>query len=154
MIFREARLTDIKGMQIVRNAVRENRLSDPRVIADKDYLPFLGLAGKGWVCLADEEIVGFSFVDIVHRNVWALFVTPAFEKRGIGKTLHAMMLNWYFAQHSEPLWLSTAPNTRAETFYGKQGWVKTGLYGKGEIKFEITRESWATAGAGGLHKYH
>jgi hypothetical protein len=36
MIFREARLTDIKGMQIVRNAVRENRLSDPRVIADKD----------------------------------------------------------------------------------------------------------------------
>lgn len=154
MIFREARLTDIKGMQIVRNAVLENKLSDPAVVADADYMPFIDQAGKGWVCEHENAIIGFAFVDVANQNIWALFVTPAYEKRGIGKTLHALMLNWYFAQHSEPLWLSTAPNTRAETFYGKQGWVKTGLYGKGEIKFEITRESWATAGAGGLHKHH
>ena len=142
--FREARKEDIPGMQVVRNAVRENRLSDPGLIRDADYEPFIEVNGKGWVCEVGDRIVGFAFVDLPNRNIWALFVDPEFEKRGIGKTLHDTMLDWYFSRHPESLWLSTAPNTRAETFYALQGWKKNGVYGKGETKFEISIEDWLT----------
>jgi len=49
------------------------------------------------------------------------------------------MMNWYFNQTTETVWLSTSPGTRAETFYRQQGWNETGVYGKVEIKFEMTK---------------
>ncbi len=52
------------------------------------------------------------------------------------------MLNWYFDQDKENIWLGTSPNTRAEQFYRKLGWKEIGLHGQGEIKFEMTKESW------------
>ena len=36
MIFREAQISDIQQIQIVRNAVKENVLSDPSLVTDKD----------------------------------------------------------------------------------------------------------------------
>ena len=38
MTFREANNTDIKQIQIVRNAVTENTLSDPGLVTDADCL--------------------------------------------------------------------------------------------------------------------
>jgi len=52
------------------------------------------------------------------------------------------MLNWYFGQTNQPVWLGTAPNTRAEKFYRRAGWIETGTHGKGEIKFEMTCVRW------------
>ncbi|MEY2916818.1 MAG: hypothetical protein RIS73_532, partial [Bacteroidota bacterium] len=49
---------------------------------------------------------------------------------------------WYFSQQKEMVWLSTDVNTKAEKFYRKQGWKETGLYGKTEIKFEMTKDIW------------
>jgi hypothetical protein len=43
-------------------------------------------------------------------------------------------------KRKENVWLSTSPGTRAEQFYRKAGWKETGIYGKGEIKFEMTKE--------------
>ncbi|MCE3226346.1 MAG: putative acetyltransferase, partial [Bacteroidetes bacterium] len=40
------------------------------------------------------------------------------------------------------VWLGTAPNTRAESFYRKAGWTETGMHGQGEVKFEISFEGW------------
>jgi tetratricopeptide (TPR) repeat protein len=65
-----------------------------------------------------------------------------FEKKGIGRQLHDSMLEWYFTQTSTTVWLSTSPGTRAEQFYRKAGWTETGLYGKGELKFEMTFDIW------------
>lgn len=36
MILREAKIADISQIQIVRNVVKENRLSDPALVPDKD----------------------------------------------------------------------------------------------------------------------
>ena len=58
-------------------------------------------------------------------------------KKGIGKKLHDMMLEWYFSKTKEKVWLGTAPNTRAEMFYRMCGWKEVGKHGKGEIKFEM-----------------
>lgn len=142
MIIREAKIEDIKQIQVVRNSVKENTLSDPGLVTDKDCEDFIITRGKGWVCEINNEVVGFSIVDLKDNNIWALFLKPEFEKRGIGKQLHDIMLDWYFVQTRVNVWLGTSPNTRAELFYRKMGWTEIGKHGKGEIKFEMTYEAW------------
>ena len=52
------------------------------------------------------------------------------------------MLDWYFTQTRETVWLGTAPGTRAETFYRRTGWREVGQHGKGEVKFEMGAGEW------------
>ena len=85
MIFREVNIADIPQIQIVRNAVAENKLSDPALISDADYNNYLLERGKGWVCETDKKVVGFAIADLQENNIWALFVTPDFAEKGIGK---------------------------------------------------------------------
>ena len=143
MIFREAQLADIAQIQIVRNAVKENMLSNPALVSDDDCADYIMRRGKGWVCLINDTVAGFSIVDLIDHNVWALFIDPTFEGQGIGRKLHDDMLDWYFSQTNKTLWLGTAPNTRAERFYRTAGWREVGVHGKGEIKFEMTKEDWS-----------
>lgn len=142
MIFREAQIADIPQIQMVRNSVNENMLSNPGLVTDKDVVDFITRRGKGWVCEVDDQIVGFAIADLQDHNVWALFIQPGFDKKGIGRKLHDDMLRWYFNQTSTTLWLGTTSGTRAEQFYRKAGWTETGTHGKGEIKFEMTAEQW------------
>ena len=142
MIFREATIRDIPQIQIVRHTVTENVLSNPRLVTDQDCEEYLTVRGKGWVCEIGDTIVGFSIADLKDNNIWALFLRPEYEGRGIGKKLHAMMLQWYFSQTQKTVWLGTAPNTRAEKFYRKAGWKEVGKHGKGELKFEMSFDTW------------
>ena len=142
MTIRVAEIDDIKQIQIVRNSVKENMLSNPNLVTNKDCEEFLTERGKGWVCEIDHKIIGFSIVDFKENNIWALFLLPNFENQGIGKQLQKTMLDYYFSQTKETVWLGTAPNSRAEIFYKKTGWKEIGLHGKDEIKFEMTFESW------------
>jgi GNAT superfamily N-acetyltransferase len=142
MIFRDATTADIGQMQIVRHAVKENELSDPRLVTDEDVADYITRRGKGWVCEVDGAITGFAIVSVVDRNVWALFVLPGYDGRGIGRRLHDLMMDWYFRQTRETVWLGTAPATRAERFYRRAGWTEAGMHGTGEIKFEMTAETW------------
>ena len=143
MIFREAQISDIGQIQVVRNSVKKNMLSDPLLVPDKDVDEYMTNRGKGWVCEIDDMIVGFAIADLIENNIWALFIHPDFEAVGIGKKLHQMMMDWYFVQTNEKVWLGTAPNSRAEKFYRMQGWKEVGTHGKGEIKFEMSPEDWA-----------
>lgn len=142
IIIREARLEDIPQIQVIRNAVKENTLSDPGLVTDRDCELFMFERGKGWVGEAEGQIAGFSIVDLKEKNIWALFVHPDFENQRIGRRLHDTMLDWYFEQTKEKVWLGTSPQTRAETFYRKSGWHEIGTHGKNEIKFEMTYENW------------
>jgi GNAT superfamily N-acetyltransferase len=143
MIFREASISDIPGIQIVRNSVKENQLSNPALVTDKDCEEFITDRGKGWVCEADHKIVGFAIADLKEKNIWALFVHPSYEGLGVGKSLHGLMLDWYFSQTQQTVWLGTAPKTRAEAFYKKAGWKVVGTHGKGETKFEMCYSDWS-----------
>jgi GNAT superfamily N-acetyltransferase len=142
MIFREAQVSDIRQIQMVRHSVKENILSDPALVTDKDCEEFLTVRGKGWVCMIDGNVVGFSIADLKENNIWALFVHPEHEGKGIGKRLHKEMLDWYFNKTKKKVWLGTAPNTIAEKFYRMNGWKEVGMHGKGEIKFEMCFEDW------------
>lgn len=147
MHYREATVEDVKQIQEVRNSVKENVLSDPSLVTDEDCVDYLTRRGKGWVCEEDEKIFGFAIADLQGHNIWALFLRPEAENRGIGKMLHRLMLDWYFSKTDEIVWLSTAPRSRAEGFYKKMGWDEVGLYGKGEIKFEMSKKKWEAAQA-------
>jgi GNAT superfamily N-acetyltransferase len=142
MAFREATLRDIPQIQIVRQAVTENILSDPGIVTDKDCMNYLVNRGKGWVCEVEGEIVGFAIADLKDDNIWALFVHPLYERKGVGKQLHELMLDWYFSNGKSKVWLGTSANTRAVSFYKKAGWLETGILDTGEIKFEMRSQDW------------
>ena len=88
MNIRDAEIKDIYQIQVVRNLVKENQLSDPALVPDIDVEDYITRRGKGWVCEIDGEIVGFAIADLVDNNIWALFIHPDFERIGIGKKLH------------------------------------------------------------------
>lgn len=142
MNLREATIEDIPQLMVVRLSVKENTLSNPDLVPFEAYVEFLTQRGKGWICEIDSKIVGFSVVDMRENNIWALFIHPDFEKKGIGKQLHHTMLNWYFEQTNKPVWLGTEPNSRADAFYRKAGWIAIGMNGGNEIKFEMKLENW------------
>ena len=153
MNYREATIHDIQQIQYVRNIVKENRLSDPALVADKDVQDFITRRGRGWICEIDGIIIGFSIVDMIEKNVWALFIDPKHESKGIGKTLHGMMLDWYFNQTKETIWLSTARGTRAERFYHIAGWNEAGTHGE-EVKFIMTYNQYRLMkGKGKAHRH-
>lgn len=139
---REASIEDTEQIQFVRQSVRENRLTRPHLVTDQHVREYLTERGKGWVCEVRDQICGFAIADLKENNIWALFIHPEFEKKGIGRQLQKIMLDWYFEQGKKEVWLSTSPQTRAEQFYRQSGWQETGLHGKDEIRFEMTRERW------------
>ena len=131
---------DIDGMHVVRCAVRENRSSRPDRITSADYLSMLERDGRGWVAEVDGRIVGFAVADLCRSNVWALFVDPEHERRGVGRALHDAMMSWFFAQPGVvTVWLTTDPRTRAAAFYRAAGWRERGLDSSGELRFELER---------------
>ena len=143
---RVATEADIPAMHRIRLAVRENRLADPSMVQPDDYRPLLGANGRGWVAEAGGAIAGFAVADLVRRNVWALFVDPEMEGRGIGRRLHDVMMEWFAAQGVERVWLSTDPGTRAEAFYRAAGWQPAGDH-HGEARYEMQLPAGRESGA-------
>ena len=149
MRYREANLNDVPALSEIRMAVTENALSNPDLVTDADYTEYLTRRGKGWVCeTLDGWPLGFTIVDVLGHNIWALFVRPGYEGRGIGQELQRLMLDWYFRQTTETVWLGTGPGTRAEAFYHHTGWRAVGQHGR-EVKFELTVEEWQASGSNG-----
>ena len=91
---------------------------------------------------ASRLMAGFAIADLEGYNIWALFVLPECEGKGVGKVLQQVMLDWYFAQTRETVWLGTAPGTRAEKFYRQSGWTPMGMRKNGEARFEMAFEDW------------
>lgn len=142
MKIRAATEADVPSMHRVRMSVHENVLLNPDSIGYEDTREMISRRGKGWVCEIDGRIVGFAVADREAANVWALFVEPGFEGRGIGRLLHETMLDWLFESGLSRIWLSTDPNTRAECFYQNANWQYAGRTANGEARYEMTREVW------------
>lgn len=129
--FRVAAVGDIPAMSEIRLAVKENALSNPARITRQMYEDYLESLGRGWVCVLDGRVIGFSYAASEDSSIWALFVQPGFEGLGAGKNLLGLAVNWLFERGSELVTLGTSVNTRADRFYQAQGWER------GEMKDEI-----------------
>jgi GNAT superfamily N-acetyltransferase len=130
---RTAGPADIPVMHRIRLAVRENALRDPTRVTPADYVRYVGDPGASWVAEVDGVVVGFAMADRASRSLWALFVDPAFEGRGLGRALLSRLTRFLFEVSREPINLSTAPGTRAERVYCAAGWRKVGDLPTGEV---------------------
>jgi GNAT superfamily N-acetyltransferase len=133
---RQALRTDVSGIQRVRHSVKENRLTS-RVIGDAEVVDAIERSGRGWVAECDNTVVGFAIGNAQNGNIWALFVDPEYEARGLGRLLHDAMVAWLWSRGLRGLWLTTQPATRAQRFYERAGWQNRGLLPSGEILFEL-----------------
>lgn len=135
MRIRPASSTDIEAMHALRCRVTENVLSDPAFVTEDSYPPYLVEDGA-WVAETDEGLAGFAILDLDRARVWALFVAPEAQGSGIGRALHARLLEAAARRGLKRLFLNTAPQTRAERFYTEAGWIRTAGTKDGELAFE------------------
>ena len=138
MNIRQATLSDIPAMSHIRLSVTENTLSDPSRVTEQMYRDYLERLGRGWVADIDGVVVGFSYADRSDASIWALFISPDYEGRGIAKRLLQVAVDWLFALGHDSIHLSTSRNTRADRFYTGQGWTRSVLNER-DAGFRLTR---------------
>jgi GNAT superfamily N-acetyltransferase len=126
-LFRQAAPADIPAMAAIRLAVTENVLSDPGRITHAMYEDYLDATGRGWVAEIDGAIVAFSYADKDKGSIWALFVHPGHEGRGLASVLLRLATDWLFGLGHDAVTLTTGAGTRADRFYARQGWRRTPL---------------------------
>ncbi len=124
---------DIPALHRMRLAVRENTLRDPSRVTPSHYVRYVEEPGVSWVAELDGVVVGFGIADRASRSLWALFVDPAFERRGVGRALLGQLTACLFEAGRGRINLSTEPGTRAERFYLVAGWEKIGELPTGEV---------------------
>jgi GNAT superfamily N-acetyltransferase len=143
IVFREATGADLPGISRVRTSVVENALTmaqlEERGITNASVAASFLKDSKGWVALQGEEIVAFSIADRAAQSIFALFVLPGYEGRGIGGVLLDSGLRWLWDNGAERVWLTTGPGTKAVRFYEKRGWTCTGQGPRGDLRYERGR---------------
>jgi GNAT superfamily N-acetyltransferase len=137
---RPASSADMPGIARVRFAVRENVLTPEQLAArgiTNDSVAASLLADRrGWVAERAGEIVAFSMADRADPSIFALFVLPDCEGRGLGGRLLEEAMQWLWQQGAQRVWLTTGPDTRAHRFYVKRGWARVGDEPGGDVRLE------------------
>lgn len=137
-MLRQAQHRDIPAMSRIRRAVTENVLSNPARVTHQMYEDYLEKSGRGWVAEADGEVVAFCYAAAADASIWALFVQPGYEGRGLAKALLRCAVDWLFAQGHDAVHLSTGAGTRADRFYAAQGWTRSPL-GASDAAYTLSR---------------
>jgi GNAT superfamily N-acetyltransferase len=132
---RPAAAGDVPAMHALRLSVRENKLSDPSRVTPADYERRLTQSGAGWVAEVGDSLAGFAIADFASRSIWALFVMPGMEGRGIGRALLHQVTRSLEAAGPGTIHLSTDAGTRAERLYAAAGWIQAGRLPNGELHF-------------------
>lgn len=133
-MLRTATHDDIPRIVGIRASVRENRLVDPSSVTLDDIAWFVN-HGPIHVWEDADGVQGFAAGNPRDGGIWALFVDPSFEGRGIGQALiEAACASLRQAGHRVAT-LKTGAGTRAERFYVRNGWTARGTDARGEVIF-------------------
>ncbi len=135
-MIRQARPADVPALMRIRAAVRENVLSDPARVPASLVEEFIARSAI-WLWQDDDGVLGFAAADTRDGSLWALFVDPAQEGRGIARALLPRALDDLRAAGWRQATLSTEPGSRAERFYRRQGWMAGALTPRGERLFTL-----------------
>lgn len=122
---RSATQNDIELIFDIRTAVTENHLSKEQLtelgITDLAILALIEQQSSVWIAEFEQRGCGFAIADQEEGCVFAMFVYPEAEGKGIGKALLEKVEHILFQQFSE-IWLETDGHSRAFSFYSRQGW--------------------------------
>ena len=128
VLIREAITADIPATFKIRSATTENAMTEAELAASgitpERAAELLRTDARCWVAEANDRIVGFCIANVNSRSIWALFILPAYEGRGIGRRLLNAAVDWLWRSGADELWLETETNTRAEGFYRHLGWKR------------------------------
>ena len=134
--FRHPSGNDLGVLYEIRYSVTENRLVN--MVVPREEVVRRCAEGGAWICLDNGKAAAFSIASMnPEPTLWALFVRPSHEGRGIGQQLMAYSVEWFKAQGAACVCLSTDPGTRADRFYQAQGWTRGGLNAAGEVVFTL-----------------
>jgi GNAT superfamily N-acetyltransferase len=133
-LIRKATRDDISRIFEIRGAVKENRLRDPNRVTVADCEWFIDNS-VFWLWVEDGSIQGFSAADPRDGSIFALFVHPTCEGRGIGQKLLPLACGTLEEAGHQSAILATEPTTRAERFYRLNGWTEIGRKDDGQIVF-------------------
>lgn len=133
--YRQAIPEDTPACLDLRGRTRENAFS-------VDELEALGITLESWragitdgslpgyVALVDGELAGYCFGDRDTGEIAVLALLPAYEGRGIGKALLALMVEEFKGLGFQRLFLGCSPDPRVRShgFYRHLGWKPTGEF--------------------------
>jgi len=137
-IYRQAVVADIPEMSRIRLAVSENRLRDPGRVTRQMYEDFLERDGRGWIAQVNGITVAFSYANKLDGSIWALFVDPEHEGKGLAKALLGLATAWLFDTGYTDITLDTGAGTRADLFYARQGWTRSDA-GAADVRYTLAR---------------
>lgn len=138
---RVAREADVETLFAIRTSVRENHQSREELagigVTAARVAEMLRTSSRAWIAEVEGEPVAFSMADAEERTVFAMFVRPGYEGRGLGRELMRHAEEWLFERGVEEIWLTTGsdPGIRANGFYRRLGWVDDGLTDDGQIRY-------------------
>jgi len=142
---RVATEADIDSLFDIRTSVLENHQSRADLarvgVTPGSVAQMLHSSSRAWVASERKQDVAFSMADASDATVFAMFVRPAFEGRGLGRILMKRAEEWLFEQGCVEIWLLTDANrdVRANGFYRHLGWDDAGIQQDGQVKFTKTR---------------
>jgi GNAT superfamily N-acetyltransferase len=135
---------DVNGIFTVRTSVNENILTREALqdmgITEATVREMIEAELCTWVALDGEIIIGFSMILSDEGCLFAAFVLPTYEGRGIGKALVDVAEQQLFLTH-EQIWLETEKHSRAAGFYQRLGWVQEAELSGGDARFIKQRSS-------------
>jgi len=134
-MIRPATLADLPRILEIRDGVDENRLTDPASVPEADVAWYIDNDAL-WVWQDPGRVNGFAAGDPRDGWVWALFVAPGQEGRGVGRALLEHTCASLREAGQAVAKLMTGAGTRAERHYRKAGWTETQRAETGEIVFQ------------------
>ncbi len=125
ILIRPATMSDIDTIFDIRTSVKENHLSRVQLtalgITTAVIADLIKTTPCVWVAEINAHVCGFAIADQDEGSIFAMFVHPDFEAKGIGTALLKKAEDFLF-QSFHDIWLETDRKSRAYTFYTRQGW--------------------------------
>lgn len=141
MRVRTATEADVEALFEVRTSVRENHQGLEELaglgVTPESVAAMLRATARAWVAEEDGRALAFSMADAAEGTVFAMFVRPGHEGRGLGRTLMREAEGWLFAAGWSEIWLLTGgdPALRAHGFYRRLGWESAGVQPDGQLRY-------------------
>lgn len=134
--------SDVDAIFKVRTSVRENALTADELIqigvTPASIAQTISATPCVWVAEIDSEVIGFSMVEQDNACLFAAFVLPEHEGKGIGTRLIQISEHALF-KHHDVAWLETAEGSRAARLYRHLGWGNPKDIGNGDVRLEKRR---------------
>ncbi|AEN64716.1 GCN5-related N-acetyltransferase [Enterobacter soli] len=143
IFIRTAQPSDVNSIFDVRTSVTENHLSREEMrligITESAVADMIEQSQCAWVAILNDNVIGFSMILPDEGCLFAAFVLPEYQGRGIGRRLVELAEHELF-KHHETAWLETDKNSRAAQFYMQLGWVKKKNIDGTDIRLEKSRD--------------